>query len=121
MKVSKSRVDLENARLEQPVLKQYSETVSVVPASATTTLDISTGNVFQLTQNTDITTLNITNPTSAGNSTSITIIRVKDNSATTRNITFPTAFKWVGGIPPLLTQTANCVDIIEAFTTDGGM
>ena len=120
MKISKSRADLENARLEQAMLKRYHETLFVVAASSTTTLDITNGNVFKLTQDTDITTLNVTNPTATGNTTSITIIRVKDATGTTRNITWPSAFKWAGGTQPTLTQTSGAIDVISAFTIDGG-
>lgn len=120
MKLSKSRVDLENGRLEQAMIKQYHETVAAVNAAGTTTLDISTGNIFDLAHGTNITTLNVTNPTSSGNATSITIIRTKDNSGTARTITWPAAFKWSNATAPTLTQTANAVDIITAFTKDGG-
>lgn len=120
VKISKSRVDLENARLEQAIVKRYHETVVVVAASATTTFDISSGNVFNLSQNTNISVVNVTNPTASGNSTSITIIRTKDNTATPRTIVWPAAFIWPGGVEPTLTQTANCVDIITAFTLNGG-
>jgi hypothetical protein len=119
-KISKARVDLENARLEQAVLKRYHETVVTVDASATTTLDISSGNVFDLAHDIDITTLNVTNPAATGTLTSITIIRTKDNNGTTRLITWPAAFKWAGDTEPTLTQTANAVDVITAFTKDGG-
>ena len=120
VKISNFRIDLENARLEQAVVKRYHETVSAVTASATTTLDITNGNVFTLAHGTNITVLNVTNPAASGTNTSITIIRTKDNSATTRTITWPAAFIWPGGTEPTLTQTANAVDIITAFTTNGG-
>lgn len=120
VKISKARVDLENARLEQAVVKRYHETVVSVAAAATTTLDISSGNVFSLTQDTNIITLNITNPATTGTNTSITIIRTKDNTATPRTINWPGAFIWAGGSEPTLTQTAGAVDVITAFTLNGG-
>ncbi len=121
MKLSQFRVDLENGRLEQPVIKRYHETTSTVAAAGTTTLNITNGNIFILTQDTNITTLNVTNPSTASNTaTSITIIRVKDATGTARTITWPAAFKWAGATQPTLTQTASAIDIISAFTTDGG-
>ena len=120
MKISKSRVDLENARLEQAIVKRYHETVVAVTSSATTTLDISLGNVFNLTHNTNITVLNVTNPAASGTCTSITIIRTKDVGSTARTIVWPAAFIWPGGAEPVLTQTSSAVDIITAFTTNGG-
>ena len=120
VKISKNRVDMETARLEQAMIKRYAETVSAVTSNATTTLDISNGNVFDVTHNANITSLVISNPTASGNSTSITIIRTKDNNATSRTIAWPGSFKWASGNAPSLTQTANAVDIITAFTKDGG-
>jgi|SRR5581483_12526772 len=120
MKISKSRTDLETARLERATLKQYHEIGVPVNAASTTTFDISSGNVFLLSQATDITTVNVTNPNASGIMTSITIIRTKDNSGTSRAITWPAAFLFKGGVPPTLTQTANAVDIISAFTLNGG-
>ena len=121
MKVSASRVDMENGRLEQAIVKRYHETVSTVTiSSGTATFSIVNGNVFNLTHDANITTVNVTNPASSGTETSITIIRTKDNSATTRTIVWPAAFIWPGGTEPTLTQTANAVDIITAFTTNGG-
>jgi hypothetical protein len=120
VKISNFRIDLETARLERATIKYYAETVAVVDASASTTLDISTGNIFDLAHDINITTLTITNPSVSGNCTSITIIRTKDNSGTTRTITWPASFKWASGVAPTLTQSANAVDIITAFTKDGG-
>lgn len=121
VKVSKNRVDLENARLERSIAKDYSETTSAVAASASTTLDISNGNVFLLSQDTDITTLTISNPASAGTATAITIVRTKDDTATARSITWPASFYWANGTAPMLTQTAEATDVITAVTRDGGV
>ena len=120
VKISRYRIDLENARLEQAGIKRYAETVSSLSADASTTLNIANGNVFALDHDTDITTLTISNGTASGNCTSITIIRTKDNSGTARTIAWPSSFQWESGSAPTLTQTANAVDIITASTKNGG-
>lgn len=120
VKISSARTDLENARLEQAVLKDYGESVSTVTSTTTTTLDISNGNVFFLNHTTNITTLTISNPASSGTATTITIVRKKDQSLFTRTITWPSSFVWTGGSEPTLTQQPNQVDVITAVTRDGG-
>ena len=106
--------------IQRPELKDYSETVVTVAAAATTTLDIENGNVFNMSQDTNITTFNFSNPSATGRACSFTLIRTKDNTATTRSITWPAAVKWNGGSAPTLTQTANAVDIFEFVTVDAG-
>ena len=100
--------------------QDYGETVQTVAAATTTNIDIEDGNVVTLTQNVDVTTLNFNNPNPTGIATNLTIIRVKDNSGTTRNITWPTSVDWNKGTAPVLSTTANAVDIFTFLTVDGG-
>jgi hypothetical protein len=120
VKISVNRLDMETKRVERPQLKNYSETLVTLSASATTTLDVSLGNIFAMSQDVDITTLSITNVPSTGTVCVITIIRTKDATATTRNITWPSSFTWSNGTIPTLTQTSSAVDIITATTKDSG-
>lgn len=120
VKISANRLDMETKRLERPQMKNYTETLVTVAAVASTTLDISLGNVFALSQDTSITTLTISNVPATGTVCSITIIRTHDATATTFTIAWPAAFKWAAATAPTLTQAANAVDIINATTKDGG-
>lgn len=120
VKISANRLDMETKRLERPQMKNYTETLVTVVAATTTTLDISLGNIFALSQAAAITTLTITNVPATGSLCSITIIRTHDATGTTYGITWPVAFKWASATAPTLTQTANSVDIINAMTRDGG-
>ena len=120
VKISANRLDMETKRLERPQIKNYTETLVSVAAATTTTLDVSLGNVFAISQAAAITTLTITNIPTTGTVCSITIIRTHDATATTYGITWPAAFKWASATAPTLTQTANSVDIISAVTRDGG-
>lgn len=102
-------------------LQSYLEVTQSVSASTTTTIDVTLGQMILLSHGTNITTLSFTNVPSTSNRTfSITIERTKDNSATARSITWPSSFKWASGTAPTLTSTANAVDIITAYTRDGG-
>lgn len=113
-------IDMNGNELLRAELKNYAETVVPVTATATTTLDIANGNVFNLTHGVDITTLNLSNPVASGSSSSITIVRTKDASGDARAITWPASVVWAGGTEPTLTQTASAIDIFTLFTVDGG-
>jgi len=63
IKVSKSRIDLDHNRLDNALLKDCGE-VKTAPAisAGTLTLDVSGGNVFEVSLNANITTFTISNP-----------------------------------------------------------
>lgn len=113
-------LNLQDNELIRPKLKDISWTNPTVAAAATTSLDIETGNVFKLTQDTNITTLNFNNPSASGSYCQFRIIRVKDNTGTDRTITWPASVVWAYGVTPTLQTTANAVDVLTFFTIDGG-
>jgi hypothetical protein len=113
-------VNMADNVLQCPELKDYAETRNAVTAASTTTIDIENGNVVDLTHGTDITTFTWSNPSATGKACSFTLIRTKDNSATTRAITWPAAVKWAAATAPTLTQTANAVDIFTFITLNAG-
>lgn len=112
--------DVGDAEVRRPKLRDVSEVKQTVAAASTTDIDLVAGNVCELTQDTNITTFTFSNPPASGAFGSLTIIRVKDNSGTTRSIAWPASVDWPGGTAPDLTQTANAVDIFVFFTLDGG-
>jgi hypothetical protein len=120
VKISANRLDMETKRLERPQMKNYTETLVSLAAAATTTLDVSSGNVFAIAQATSITTLTITNIPISGTVCSITIILTHDATAASYTFAWPVAFKWASATAPTLTQTASAVDIITAVTKDAG-
>lgn len=101
-------------------LKNYSETVQTVVAASTTTIDYSAGGYVILTQDTNITTFTITNPTANNKACKIVIRRVKDNTGTSRTIVWPTTTKWAGGSAPTLSTTANAIDFYTLVSDNGG-
>ena len=113
-------VNAADQTLSRPIIKDYAETKQDVTAAASTTIDITNGNVVKLSQDTNITTLTISNPSPTGNLCSLTIVRVKDATGTARTITWPAAVKWSSGTAPTLTQTTGCVDIISLISYDAG-
>jgi hypothetical protein len=55
----------------------------------------------------NITTLTLTNPVSG-----TYLIKFVQDATGTRDVTFPVAWKWAGGVIPSLTNTANKTDIV---------
>jgi hypothetical protein len=95
-----------------------SETKQDVTAVASTTIDLALGQVIQLAQAVNITTLAFSNVPTGG--VVVTIRRTKDASGTARTIAWPASVKWASGTAPTLTSTASCVDIISLLSLDGG-
>lgn len=101
-------------------LKDYSETVATPTISANAlTLNIENGNVFSVTQDANITTLTLSNPSATGKACSFTLI-LKQDATGGRTISWPSAVKWGGGVAPTLTTTANAVNILTFITIDAG-
>jgi alpha-tubulin suppressor-like RCC1 family protein len=87
--------------------------------SGTTTIDLSAGNVVYFTQDTD-TTVAFANTSSVQE---VRFIRVKDDTATERTITWPNGIIWNGGSAPTLINSAQDGDaqIFNLTTRDSGV
>jgi len=83
---------------------------SAITSAATTTLDLSTGNVFTINVGTSISTFTISNPPT---NPETFVIKLTYPSNTAYTINWPTAFKWSGGGAPALTCSTNAVDILS--------
>lgn len=88
--------------------KRYKLTMpSTISAASTTTIDLSTGNVFTVSMGMNISTLNLTNP-----GLGTYLIKFVQDATGSRDVSFPVAWKWAGGLVPSLTNTANKLDIV---------
>lgn len=76
-------------------------------ASATTNIDLSTGNVFTINLGANITTLTTSNP-----AVGTYLVKFVQDATGSRTVSFPAAWKWAGGIVPVLTTTASKLDIV---------
>ncbi len=86
--------------------KNYVTTVpATITASASTSIDFSSGNIFKISLGTNITTLSISN--AVAGTYLIEIIQ-----GGTYTVTFPAAWKWSGGAAPTITATSQKTDII---------
>ena len=116
-------IDAEVAAADQiisrPVLKDYGETTTTNATSgATETLDLESGNVFDLTLTANC-TLTFSNPPASGTSGSFTLILRQDGTGS-RLATWPGSVDWASATAPTLTTDAAAVDVLTFMTVDGG-
>jgi len=88
--------------------KSYNMTVpGSISAASTTTVDLTTGNMFKISLGANITTLTL----SSANPGTYIFEFIQDGTGN-RTVTFPAAWKWSGGTAPTITATANKIDIV---------
>lgn len=102
------------------LLGKQLDVLSNVVAAATTTLNMTLGNFFDMSQDTNITTFSWTNVPASGNVFKFYLRRTKDATSTARTISWPSGMKWNYGVSPVLSSTASAIDIFTFLTTDGG-
>lgn len=95
-------------------VKQSSPTIS----SNTLTLDLNSSTLFEVSLNSNITTLTINNVRNSGNSSSFVLVFVADGTA--RTVAWPASFRWPANTAPSLTSANTKRDVIVSFTHDGG-
>lgn len=101
-----------------------------VTSSATTTLNLNSGNVIDLTMAANITTLSFTNVPASGTPILIQIVVRNASDGTAYTIVWPNSVYWSGQYAaatvataqtaPTLASGANGVTVIALLTTDGG-
>ena len=89
-------------------------------AAGVLTLDLNTGNFFNVPLTANITTMTVSNPAATGTVSSFTLILRADG--TPRTIVFPVTTTWInnGGAAPTPSSTSGKCDKYTAFTYDGG-
>ena len=99
-------------------LKDYAETYNASSGTGSTTLDLSTGNVFQHTADGGNVTFVFSNPPGSGKGGSFTLKWIQDSSD--RTITWPSSVDWAGGSAPDVTSGSGKIDVYTFFTLDEG-
>jgi hypothetical protein len=113
-------INMQGALLSGPELRLYSETSPVPTISAgALTLDLATGNVFDVTLTQNVASLILANPPAVGRAGSATLI-LKQDATGGRTLAWPSSVRWAGGTPPLVTLAANAVDVYAFITRNGG-
>lgn len=105
--------------LDKGTFKNYKE-IYASPAISTgeLTLDLSTGNIFNVSLNASITIMTITNIPSSSFAANFTLIFTADG--TPRAVAWAPSIKWPSGTAPTLTSTNGKKDTFAFITTDGG-
>ena len=103
-----------------PKFKAYTESMNVVGVITTSTysIDLSQGNIFDLTANANI-TFTFTNPPPAGTLMTSTII-LRQDVVGGRLCTFANA-KYTDGYAPVLTTIPSKADVLTFFTVNSGI
>jgi hypothetical protein len=83
----------------------YLNSSNSITAGNTTTIDLSNNNIFKISLGTDIATLTLNNAKPG-----TYIIEIIQGG--TYNVTFPSAWRWASGLIPIITPTANKIDIV---------
>ena len=111
--------DFNDQLVTKPELKDYAETVVAANTSTAYTVDLTNGNVFDLTL-TGNCTFTFSNPPASGKAGTITMILTQDGTGS-RTASWPASVDWPGGTAPTLTTTATTgVDVLTFLTVDGG-
>lgn len=106
--------------ITDPEIKDYAETRPAPASSAgVLTLDLETGNVFEVTLTEDVATLTLSNPPASGKAGALTLVLHQD-AAVARTFAWPAAVKWAGGTAPTVTATLGAIDVFTLLTLDGG-
>jgi hypothetical protein len=112
-------LNLADNLLTRPRLKDYAEEQQTPTSTAgALTLDLTTGNVFEVTL-TEATTITFSNPPATGHAGSLTLI-LKQDATGSRAVTWPASVDWPDGTAPTISTAANAVDILTFVTTDAG-
>jgi hypothetical protein len=113
-------INLQDQQLARPELKDFSETSTTPAVSAgALTLDLETGNVFEVTLSANVTTLTFANPPAAGRAGSCTLI-LKQDAIGGRTLAWPSSVRWPSGAPLAISAAGNAVDIFAFVTRNGG-
>jgi hypothetical protein len=113
-------INMQDQVLTRPELKDFSE-ASATPAisAGALTLNLETGNVFEVTLTGNVTSLTLANPPAAGRAGSATLI-LRQDATGGRTLAWPASVRWAGGMPPIVSPAANAVDIYAFLTRNGG-
>jgi hypothetical protein len=80
---------------------------TAITAATTTTIDLSTSNIFKVSLGADISVLTLNNAKPG-----TYIIEFIQGASTLYNVTFPSGWKWAAGLVPIVTQSINKIDIV---------
>lgn len=106
-------------KLDKGTFKNYKEIyTSPTISTGQLTLDLSSGNIFNVSLNANITIMTISNIPSSSFAGNFTLIFTADG--TPRAVSWTPSIKWPSGTAPTLTTTNGKRDTFAFVTLDGG-
>lgn len=99
------------------IYQTLADPVTTIAYTSTINVDTTSGVAFYVDATGNF-TLNLTNPPSANNMQTVTLIVFHDGAA--RSITWNANISWTDGVAPVTATVANATDIFTFFTYDGG-
>jgi hypothetical protein len=113
-------IEMADNILRRPYIDDYALFRTTLTATATTTLNYSTAQVYAITMNANITTLSVSNEPASGRYGEMTL-KLIYNSATARTIDWTDiGVKWGEPGAPTLTSVSGKHDVIHLWTDDAG-
>jgi hypothetical protein len=107
------------SNIDKGTLKNYKEIYTSPSISSNIlTLDLSNGNIFNVSLNATILTITISNVPTSSFAANFTLIFTADGTA--RGVSWPSSIKWPSGTAPTLTSTNGKRDAFTFVTLDGG-
>jgi hypothetical protein len=105
--------------LSYPVLTGVREAiVNVGNATGAQTLNLQSGNIFQIRPTGNV-TISFSDVPASGTFVGV-LIRHESDGSTVRTYTWPTTTKWAYGEAPTMTASSGKFDLVSLFTYDGG-
>lgn len=113
-------INMQDQILTRAALKDSSQ-ISPAPtvSAGTLTLDLETGNVFEVTLDQNVSSLVLANPAASGRACSVTLI-LKQDAIGGHTVAWPGNVKWMAGAVPSVTAAANAIDVYSLVTRDNG-
>lgn len=119
MRISVNRIDLDDKTLQKPVIKDYGETLVTANSGTAYTVDLTAGNVFEITLTGNV-TFTFSNPPASGTAGYFTLI-LKQDAIGSRTVAWPSSVKWPsGGTVPTISSFKYSPTVFTFKTTDGG-
>lgn len=102
-------------------LSRYAEvTTEATSVSTVLTLDLNNGNVFKTTLFENLSDISFTNLNPDNTMTTTVSLKITQDAASARTITWPDNVNWSGGTAPTMTATLSAYDRYIFVTDDGG-
>lgn len=104
------------------LLARYAEvTNNNSTVAGTLNIDLNQGQVHKVTLSENIGSITFNNVNPDSSLTTTVALKITQDAATARTVTYPASIKWAGGTAPVMTATLGAVDRYVFITDDGGV